>query len=404
MINSTRTPPRIERIQIRNFRALKDVEFKDMTPLSVLLGPNGSGKSTFFDAFAFLASCFSDGLRRAVSGRGDGTLRDLRSRDSTGPISFELTYREGYSGTNINRPKLVTYHIEINEEKGRPFVAKEWMRWKRGSYGAPFYFLQVERGIGTVITGDVPETDDKRKELRLSASDVLAVSTLGQLAENPRVKALRDFVTGWHLSYLSAKDMREIPTAGPQEHLAPNGENLVNVIQYYQENYAERLAEIFETLKNRIPHLQRVDPTMLPSGHLLLMLKDSPFSEPVQARYASDGTMKLLAYLILLNDPNPAPLIGIEEPENFLHPKLLRELAEECDQSADKDTQLIVTTHSPFFINGLAPKQVWAMSRDSNGYAKVKRLSEMSGVAEQLGAGAALGDLWMENYLEFGNP
>ena len=60
------TPPRIEYLKVRNFRALKDVEFKQLTPMTALLGPNGSGKSTIFDVFAFLAECFEANLRRAL--------------------------------------------------------------------------------------------------------------------------------------------------------------------------------------------------------------------------------------------------------------------------------------------------------------------------------------------------
>ena len=401
MTNSRFRPPRIERVRVRNFRALRDIEFREITPLSVLLGPNGSGKSTFFDVFAFLAECFTDGLRRAVGSRGDGSLRDLRSRDSEGPISVELTYREGYEWPK--RGPAITYHLEIDEDKGRPSVSREWMHWKRQSYGAPFRFLDYERGAGSVITGEVPENLDTRVERRLTGADVLAVSTLGQLAENPRVKALRDFVTGWHLSHLSAKEMRQIPTAGPQEHLSRSGDNLVNVVEYLKENHPDRLETIFEALRRRIPQIERVDPTMLPSGHLLLMIKDAPFSQAVQARYASDGTMKLLAYLVQLHDPAPPPLIGIEEPENFLHPKLLRELAEECDQAAT-NTQLVVTTHSPFFIDALSPRQVWAMMRDENGYTTAKRIADMKGIQSMLDTGASLGQLWMENYFEAGNP
>ena len=394
-------PPRVERVRIKNFRAIRDVTLDSITPLSVLLGPNGSGKSTVFDVFAFLAECFTDGLRRAVGSRGDGTLRDLRSRDSEGPISLELTYREGYVGST--RPSAITYHLEIAEERNRPVIAREWMHWKRQSYGAPYRFLDYARGQGTVITGEVPEKEDRRIERSLTAADVLAVSTLGQLAENPRVKALRDFVTGWHLSHLSAKEMRQVPTAGPQEHLSRSGDNLVNVIDYLRENDPQILESIFTRLRHRIPQIERVDSTPLPSGHLLLMAKDAPFKEAVQARYASDGTMKMLAYLVQLNDPAPPPLTGIEEPENFLHPKLLRELAEECDQAASR-TQLLVTTHSPFFIDALAPEQVWAMARNETGYTIARRLADMPNLRLMLDAGASLGDLWMENYFEFGNP
>ena len=395
-------PPRVERIRIENFRALKNVEFQNMTPLSVLLGPNGSGKSTFFDVFAFLKDCFSEGLRRAVDKRGVG-LRDLRSRNSKGPISFEVSYREGYL-YGERQPPRITYHLEVDEDdQGRPIIAQEWMRWRRAGKGKPFHFLHYTRGQGSVVTGEVPEAEDQRIEKSLAGADVMAVSTLGQLAENPRVKALRDFITGWHLSHLSAKEMRGIPEAGPQERLSKTGDNLVNVVRYLKERHPDRLETIFETLRRRIPQIERVIPQTLPTGHLLLMVKDKPFSEGVQARYASDGTMKLLAYLILLNDPDPPSLIGIEEPENFLHPKLLGELAEECNL-ASTNTQLIVTSHSPFFINALKADQVWAMMRGNDGYAVAKRIADMKGVPEMLEAGVGLGDLWMENYFEFGNP
>jgi predicted ATPase len=113
--------------------------------------------------------------------------------------------------------------------------------------------------------------------------------------------------------------------------------------------------------------------------------------------------MKLLAYLVQLYSPELPPLIGIEEPENFLHPKLLRELAEECEQATAR-SQLIVTTHSPFFIDGLDPRQVWAMQRGADGYTGVKRIADMRGMREMLDSGATLGELWMENYFESGNP
>lgn len=395
-------PPRVERIKIENFRALRSVEFKELAPLSVLLGPNGSGKSTVFEVFAFLSDCFGEGgLRSAVDKRSGRGLRDLRSRESSGPIRFEIAYREGRQGQE--KPPLITYHLEIDDPGGKPVVAQEWMQWPRKSVGRPFRFLQFIHGQGSVVTGDVPETEDTRKDQPLAGPQVLAVSTLGQLAENPRVRALRDFITGWHLSYLSAGDMRGVPDAGPQERLSRTGDNLVNVIQFLQENHPDRLAMIFEALRRRVPRIDRVDPEPLPTGHLLLMVKDAPFSEGIQARYASDGTMKLLAYLVQLYAPDPPPLIGIEEPENFLHPKLLRDLAEECDQ-ATALTQLLVTTHSPQFLDGLGPTQVWAMRRGETGYTEVKRIADMPDIPPLLEAGATLGELWMENYFEIGNP
>lgn len=394
-------PARIERVRVENFRSLQKVGFESLTSLTVLLGANGSGKSTFFDVFAFLSDCFSEGLRRAIDKRGK--FSDLRSRDSTGPIKFEVGYREGIAADGSGKPKLITYALMIDEIAGRPVVVSEWMRWKRQSYGAPFHFLNFSRGRGYVITGDVPEPEDERVERNLAAEDVLAVSTLGQLAENPRVRSLRDFIVGWHLSYLSTTDTRLVPEAGPQEHLSRSGNNLANVIQYYGERNPDVLDRVFTALRRRIPKLESVLPVALPTGHLLLTVKDAPFREGVQARYVSDGTLKMLAYLIQLHDPFPPPFLGIEEPENFLHPKLLPELAEECEV-ASRRMQMVVTTHSPFFIDALVPAQVWALRRNDRGYTEAIRASQMPGVAEQMSAGAKLGQLWLEGYFEAGNP
>jgi predicted ATPase len=138
-------------------------------------------------------------------------------------------------------------------------------------------------------------------------------------------------------------------------------------------------------------------------GRLLLQIKDAPFATPILAKFASDGTLKMLAYLTVLSDPNPPQLIGIEEPENHLHPRLLPELVEEC-RAASANTQLMVTTHSPFFVDGLKPEELWVLYRDEKGHTQAKRTADMRGVKEFMDNGALLGSLWMEDFFEFGNP
>lgn len=394
MIDTT-PPPRLERLHVRNYRALKDITLEKLTPLTVLLGPNGSGKSTVFDVFAFLSECFADGLRKAWERRG--RFRELRSRDQEGSIVIEIQYRER-PGT-----PLITYHLEIDELSRGPVVKREFLRWKRGHPAAPFHFLDYQLGQGKVITGEHPEASDTRVDKPLSGPDVLAVNTLGTLAENPRVIALRSFITGWHLSYLSADAARGNPEAGAEERLSPTGSNLPNVVQYLGEQHPERLELIFEILRRRIPRIEKVEAEVLQDSRLLLLVKDAPFSTPVLSRFASDGTLKMLAYLTLLYDPEPPRLIGIEEPENYLHPRLLPELAEECQQASER-AQLIVTTHSPFFINPLRPDEVRVLYRASDGYTRARRVSDMPGVQAFLDHEAKLGDLWMEGHFNAGDP
>lgn len=393
--NYIQTPPRIEYLKVQNFRALHDVELKDITPLTVLLGPNGSGKSTLFDVFAFLAECFELGLRRAWDKRG--RAKELKTRGSNGPIVIEIKYKEA-------EYPLITYHLAVDERNGAPFVKEEWLKWRRGKkYGAPFSFLDYREGNGRAISGEYPDDQDQRIEIPLKSPDLLAVNALGQFAEHPRVAALRDFITGWHVSYLSADSTRAQPEAGPQERLNRNGDNLANVIQYLAEQHEDRLEKIFQMLRRRVPQIERVLTETMPDGRLLLQIKDAPFLHPVLARFASDGTLKMLAYLVLLYDPSPPAFIGIEEPENYLHPRLLPELAEECQQ-ATAQTQLLVTTHSPFLINQLEPKQVRVIYRAADGYTQTRRIADMPGIAEFIQHGATLGELWMEGHFEVGDP
>lgn len=96
-------------------------------------------------------------------------------------------------------------------------------------------------------------------------------------------------------------------------------------------------------------------------------------------------------------------IIGIEEPENQLHPRLLPELTEECRTAAAR-TQLLVTTHSPFFINQLRPEEVWALYRDDRGYTQARRTADMRGLRRFVEEGALLGNLWTEGFFDVGDP
>lgn len=387
--------PRIEGLHVRNFRALRDLTLKDLKPLTVLVGPNGSGKSTLFDVFAFLADCFSIGLRKAWDKRG--RFRELRSRGEDGPIVIELKYREE------PRTPLITYHLEIGETDQGPVLETEWLQWRRGQYGKPYRFLNFRYGRGDVIEGEVPDEQASRIEETLDSAETLAANTLGQLARHPRVASLRRFITGWYLSYLSADSARGVPEAGAQERLSQSGHNLPNVIQYLKEQHPDRLEQMLAVLRQRVPRLDRVDTQILADGRLLLRFKDAPFEQPVLAKYVSDGTLKMLSYLTVLYDPDPPPLVGVEEPENYLHPRLLPGLAEEC-RKATQRSQVLVTTHSPSFVNALAPVEVWVVFRDESGFTQATRTSEMTGIPHLVDEGGKLGDLWMEGFLDAGDP
>ncbi len=393
--SAEREPARISYVRVENYRALRSIELDDITPLTVLLGPNGSGKSTLFDVFNFLSECFQFGLRHAWDRRG--RAKELKTRGQDGPVVIELKYRE--------KPKspLITYHLAIDEDIRGPVVKEEWLQWRRGSRGRPFRFLSYKEGHGGAVSGEAPDESDKRVETTLRSADLIAVNTLGQFEEHPRVAALREFITDWYVSYLSIDDTRGQPEAGPQERLSKNGDNLANVIQYLKEQHSDILEKIFKTLSQRVPQLESVIADPMPDGRLLLQVKDAPFDRPVLSKFVSDGTLKMLSYLVILHDPESPQFVGIEEPENFLHPRLLPGLAEEC-RAASEHSQLFVTTHSPFFLNSIRSNEVRVLYRDSEGFTHAERASSIQGVKEFVAAGAALGNLWSEGRFGVGDP
>ncbi len=386
---------RIEQLHVENYRALRSIDIKEITPLTVLLGPNGSGKSTIFDVFNFLSECFQFGLRHAWDRRG--RAKELKTRGQSGPVVIELKYRE------LPGQPIITYHLAIDEGSRGAYVDEEWLQWRRGEHGKPFRFLEYKRGVGKAVSGEMPDEKDHRAEVPLKSPDLIAVNALGQFADHPRVAALREFITDWYVSYLSIEDTRGQPEAGPQERLSKTGDNLPNVIQYLAENHPERLEHIFEALRRRVPRLDKVLAESMPDGRLLLQIKDAPFEQPILSRFASDGTLKMLSYMMVLYDPDPPQFIGIEEPENFLHPRLLPELAEEC-RRASEHSQLMVTTHSPFFLNSMRANEVRVLYRDENGYTQAKRASDIVGVNQFIAAGASMGHLWLEGRFGVGDP
>ena len=394
--SSDRSPPRIEHLKVQNFRALKDVEIADLTPLTVLIGPNGSGKSTVLDVFAFLAECFENGLGKAWNRRGGA--EEIKTRDEKEPVVIELKCRVGAE------PKLVVYRLEVDETDGAPFVSHEQLRWKRGGRGKAFLFLDNKKGKGKQTSDERAESGDTRKPFTLNSPDTLAVNVWEQqFGEQERVAALREFVKGWHLSHFSVDRAREESWEGPQKRLTGKGDNLANVVQYLMERCPKRLNRIFELLSQWVPRVEEIRADVMPDGRLRLQVKDSPFERPIPARFASDGTLKMLAYLVLLSDPKGPPFIGIEKPENFLHPKLLYKLAGEY-RTATEWAQLLVTTHSPLFLNALHPKEVRVLWRDEHGHTRVERTADLRGVSEFMDNGAMLGHLWTEGQFRVGDP
>jgi len=393
----------LKSVTIRNFKALQNIHLTDIPNFVVLVGANGTGKSTLFDVFGFLRDALTGNVRQALDARGRFLEVVTRGHEKdTILVEFQV-------GLPIaGRSRLVTYHLEIGLEDGRPVVKHEFLRYKRGRYGAPFYFLDFHSGSGFAIRNeedfDKPDEQLEGEEQQLESPDILAIKGLGQFQRFRAASALRQLLENWHVSdfHISAARGRKEAT-GIVEHLSETGENLPRVAQYLYENHRPIFQTILTRMQQRVPGISGVEPELTQDGYLILRFRDGTFKTPFLDRYVSDGTIKMFAYLVLLHDPKPHPLLCIEEPENQLYPTLMSELAEEFRDYARRGGQVMVSTHSPDLLNAVRLEEVLSLVK-KDGLSEIRRAQDDQQVKRYMEQGDKMGYLWKQGFFTGVDP
>ena len=387
---------KIESIHLKNFKAFKNASMKNIPDFCVIVGANGSGKSTIFSLFGFLRDAMSSTINIALARLGGSHgFREVRSRNSKGPIEIELKFRDKPGSP------LITYFLEINEKNGKAYVQREILKYRRGSSGQPWHFLDFKNGKGTAVTNELDDVTNIKELLReeqvLKSKDILAIKGLAQFERFPAVVALGNLIENWHISDFHISKARPEQEMGFAEHLSREGENLSLVNEYLHNNHRKVFEKILELLKQRVPGLSKVESKTTEEGRVLLKFQDGAFEDPFLARYVSDGTIKMLAYLTLLYDPNPHPLLCVEEPENQLYPQLLMELAEEFRSYSNRGGQVFVSTHSPDFLNATRVEEVFWLEK-KNGCTLIKRAKDDSQIVAYMSEGDQMGYLWNQGF------
>ena len=384
---------RLESIRLKNFKSFRDATMDDLPPLCVVVGANGTGKTTLFKVFGFLKHCMRFNARKAV--QHEGGFREILSRgaEPDESVYIEIKFRLNIAGVD----RLVTYSVELGERQGKVVVLHEVLRYKRGRYGSPFHFLDFRMGQGYAIRNEEdfnkPDEDLDREEQTVQP-DTLAIAGLGQFERFRAANAFKSLIENWHISdfHISeARGSKEI--IGEDDHLSATGDNL----QLVARNIAENHPKVFETIKRkmreRVPGVRDVNHRVTEDKRLILQFHDGAFKDPFVDRYVSDGTIKMFAYLVLLYDPEPRPLLCVEEPENQLYPSLLFELAEEFRDYARRGGQVMVSTHSPDFLNALELDEVFWLTKEE-GYTRIHRARDDEQLAAFMAEGDQMGFLW----------
>ena len=394
---------KIESLTISNYRMFKHVELKNMPGLCVFVGANGSGKSTLFDVFGFLKEALVGNVRQALQRRGG--FREVATRDCADqPVEFTLQFRMEISGVG----RLVTYHLAITQgEDKRPSIAREYLRYKRGKWGSPSHFLDFSHGKGFAILNEEdfnkPDSALDREEQTLDSPDILAVKGVGQFQRFKAANAFRQLIENWHVSDFHISAARPPNEAGYAEHLSSRGDNTALVAQYLFEQHPERFAIILEKMRQRVPGIDNVAAENTTDGRLVLKFQDGSFKDPFVARYVSDGTIKMFAYLLRLNDPAPHALLCVEEPENQLYPDLMLGLAEEFRDYAERGGQVMVSSHSPDFLDGIKLEEIFWLKK-SDGIAEIERAADDALLVSLEKEGDLPGVLWKQGLFEGAHP
>ncbi len=395
----------IESIKIENFKVFKKASIKNLPKMAVLLGTNGSGKSTLFDIFGFLSDSLQTNVTIALNKRGGFQEVITRGSDfNKDLIKFEIKFRN--FAADLEKTPIVTYVLEIGFGKGKVFIYREVLKYRRGQRsGAPWHFLDFRNGEGNAITNESQYGREGVKAERVSqkvtSPDILAIKGLGQFEQFKAISAFRSLLEKWYVSNFKIEHGRNVSDTGISSHLSVSGDNLAQVTKFMFDYHRELFNDILEKLPGRIPGISKVEAKETEDGRIILKFQDQNFKDPFVARYVSDGTIKMFAYMILLHDPEPHPLLCIEEPENFLHPDLLLQLCEEIREYSERGGQVFVSSHSPDFVNGLKVDELFFLVKES-GFTVIKAALDDETVRD-LSKENQLGWLWRNHYIRDAN-
>ena len=318
----------LEKVHIKNFLSLRNVELP-LKPLTVLVGPNASGKSNVLSALDLLNTMTSVETPPPTK-----FVQDCLWAGKANNITFQLQAEVEKNSTE--------YKLELTAKSENPFVTERLVLKREEEVKV----ISIEDGEGTV-------QDENGTNKTNYKSNKLALKSAGDYGNKPVTRALTEFIKGWEFYDFQPGHMRGNVTrlsgilSGESEELSQSpkldddGSTLPLLLSYWYENDRERFNNVSDSLAACTSI--KIDHCKIDGDYQLCLSEGYENSFPLKR--ASDGTLRLVAYYILLNEPELPPLIAIEEPERNLYPGALADIAYVLERIAER-TQVIITTHS----------------------------------------------------------
>ena len=379
---------RLTSLRIKNYGCLADFELTEIPPLAIFVGANGSGKSTLFDIFAFLRDALRDDIPTAVANRGG--FHTLRTRNATAPIQI-----------NLHTPAL-TYTLSIDNTPNGPYIRSEQLATNN-----------AEKSL-TLLDTESSERDEQpdTARLRLDQPDAIVLDALRaerlSEADEPSaleaVRSLRALLRGPYFPNVDLTLAKQPIIATAAHRLSECGDNLANAVKHQATHNPEAFEQALRIVQRAVPGVQSVRACDTIDGRVAIEFVDSAGGEGTFARHVSDGTIKLLAYALLLNEPQRHPLLCIEEPDSRIYPSLMWDLLEEIRAyTVHRDAQVFVTTHRTELLNPADPAEVFWLTKD-NGASVSTHASDNPQVVDQHDFGDQLGRMWRSGGFDGAHP
>ena len=363
--------PAIQSLTIQNLLSFGDKpEVVELRNLNVLIGPNGSGKSNLIEAIGLLQSTSND-LAKAIN-RG-GPIEEWLWKGTSGtPLtaSFEIAVNGADHGTPLR------YLLTLASELGFRFRTNERL-WSEES---GFRFE-------TLLPPAMPQQSSVLARIK-DPEHHPEITYLGELFSHVRL------YRGWEFGSLAA--IREPCDAGLQnEYLEEDGSNL-GVILDRLLSLPRVKQEIIESLHTFYPGTKDLR-TSVVGSKVQTRLEEAGLEKSIPLNRVSDGTVRWLALLAILLNPDPPPLVCIEEPELGLHPDMIHEVAKLLIAASER-MQIIVTTHSDLLVEEFTemPEAVMVCEKE-DGASHFRRLE-----TSKLGAWLkdySLGEIWRRGHI-----